>query len=77
MMVIFISRRKTELTLEKKSFGNKQSCLKIYRYPPYGLELQEGEMLGQLHRFQVVKQQRGLAFLSLLLALGQLTHPVI
>jgi len=48
-----------------------------YRYPPDGLELQEGEMFSELHGLQVVEQQGGLSFLSLLLALGQLTHPVV
>ena len=46
-------------------------------YPPDGLELEEGEVFGQLHGLQVVEQQRRLALLHLLLPLGQLTHPVI
>lgn len=48
-----------------------------YRYPPDGLELQKGEVFGQLDGLQVVEQQRGLAFLSLLLSLGQLPHPIV
>ena len=46
-------------------------------YPPDGLELEEGEVFSQLHGLQVVKQQRRLALLRLLLPLGQLPHPVI
>lgn len=48
-----------------------------YRYPSDGLELQEGEMLSQLHGLQVIKQQGGLAFLGLPFPLGQLPHPVV